>query len=63
MDARRAQRVNENQIGDAIIAAAMKVHSAVGPGLLESAYETCVTYELEKTARTDPQAGAGSNPL
>jgi GxxExxY protein len=40
--------VNENQIGDAIIAAAMKVHSAVGPGLLESAYETCLTYELEK---------------
>jgi GxxExxY protein len=40
--------VNENHIGDAIIAAAMKVHSAVGPGLLESAYETCLTYELEK---------------
>ena len=40
--------MNENQIGDAIIAAAMKVHSAVGPGLLESAYETGVTYELEK---------------
>ena len=40
--------MNENQIGDAIIAAAMKVHSAVGPGLLESAYETCLTYELEK---------------
>jgi len=40
--------MNENHIGDAIIAAAMKVHSAVGPGLLESAYETCLTYELEK---------------
>src|SRR5260370_33823346 len=26
----------------------MKVHSAVGPGLLESAYETCLIYELEK---------------
>src|SRR5947208_8988452 len=26
----------------------MKVHSAVGPGLLESAYETCLVYELEK---------------
>jgi GxxExxY protein len=26
----------------------MKVHSAVGPGLLESAYETCLLYELEK---------------
>src|SRR5207253_4345017 len=38
----------ENEIGDAIISAAMKVHSAVGPGLLESAYETCILYELEK---------------
>src|SRR5260370_23357921 len=26
----------------------MKVHSTVGPGLLESAYETCLMYELEK---------------
>ena len=40
--------MNENHVGDAIIVAAMKVHSAVGPGLLESAYETCLTYELEK---------------
>jgi GxxExxY protein len=40
--------VTENEIGDAIIAAAMKVYSAVGPGLLESAYETCLLYELEK---------------
>lgn len=38
----------ENKIGDAIIASAMKVHAAVGPGLLESAYETCLLYELEK---------------
>jgi GxxExxY protein len=40
--------VTEEEIGQAIIAAAMKVHSAVGPGLLESAYETCLVYELEK---------------
>jgi GxxExxY protein len=40
--------VTENRTGDAIIAAAMKVHSAIGPGLLESAYETCLLYELEK---------------
>ena len=26
----------------------MKVHSAVGPGLLESAYEVCLAYELDK---------------
>jgi GxxExxY protein len=40
--------VTENDIGDAIIAAAMKAHSILGPGLLESAYETCLLYELEK---------------
>ena len=42
--------MTENRTGDAIIAAAMKVHSAIGPGLLESAYETCLLYELEKHA-------------
>jgi GxxExxY protein len=40
--------VSENEIGTAIIASAVKVHSAVGAGLLESAYETCLLYELEK---------------
>jgi GxxExxY protein len=40
--------VTEENIGHAIIGAAMKIHSAVGPGLLESAYETCLIYELEK---------------
>jgi GxxExxY protein len=40
--------MTEEDIGHAIIGAALKVHSAVGPGLLESAYETCLAYELEK---------------
>jgi GxxExxY protein len=40
--------VTEEQIGHGIIGAALKVHSAVGLGLLESAYETCLLYELEK---------------
>ena len=40
--------MTENKIGDAIIASAMKVHTSLGPGLLESAYETCLLYELEK---------------
>jgi len=38
----------EEEIGRAVIGAAIKVHSVVGPGLLESAYEACLTYELEK---------------
>jgi GxxExxY protein len=29
-----------------IIGASLKVHRALGPGLLESAYEACLTYEL-----------------
>ncbi len=31
-----------------IIGAAIKVHRQLGPGLLESAYEACLAYELEK---------------
>lgn len=27
----------------------MRIHSALGPGLLESAYEECLEYELKKT--------------
>ena len=44
--------VTEEQIGHTLIGAALKVHSAVGPGLLESAYETCLLYELEKQGIT-----------
>jgi GxxExxY protein len=40
--------VDGNDIGGAIISAAIKVHSVVGPGLLESAYQACLIYELEK---------------
>ncbi|MFZ2006889.1 MAG: GxxExxY protein [Stellaceae bacterium] len=39
---------SENEIGTAIIGAAIEIHSLVGPGLLESAYEACLVYELEK---------------
>ena len=36
-----------NQITEQIIGAAMEVHKAIGPGLLESAYEECLCHELE----------------
>jgi GxxExxY protein len=35
-----------NRITDAIIGAAIAVHKALGPGLLESAYEACLSFEL-----------------
>src|SRR5262245_10082944 len=35
-----------NEISGQIVDAAMKVHSALGPGLLESAYEGCLALEL-----------------
>jgi GxxExxY protein len=35
-----------NQITQAIIGAAIEVHKGLGPGLLESAYEACLVYEL-----------------
>lgn len=37
-----------NDITEAIIGAAIEVHKRLGPGLLESAYRTCVAYELRK---------------
>ena len=40
------QRIN--QISGEIVDAAMKVHTALGPGLLESAYEGCLKHELTK---------------
>jgi GxxExxY protein len=40
--------VIEEEIGHVVIGAAIKVHSVVGPGLLESAYEACLSHELEK---------------
>jgi GxxExxY protein len=40
--------MHENELSEKIIGAAIKVHKNLGPGLLESAYEECLYYELEK---------------
>lgn len=41
----------ENDISYAIRGAAFKVHSTLGPGLLESVYETALAYELRMRVR------------
>ena len=37
--------MHENEIGTLILDAAFQVHKELGPGLLESAYEACLSYE------------------
>jgi GxxExxY protein len=37
-----------NQVSGAIVSSAMRVHSLLGPGLLESAYQACLAHELRK---------------
>ncbi len=41
--------MHENEIGKRLIGCAIKVHRALGPGLLESAYEACLAHELGNT--------------
>ncbi|EMY3477743.1 GxxExxY protein [Flavobacterium psychrophilum] len=40
--------MTENDISRVVFESALKVHQALGPGLLESAYEECLFYELKK---------------
>jgi GxxExxY protein len=40
--------LNEEEIGKIILDSAFKVHTALGPGLLESVYEAALTIELTK---------------
>jgi GxxExxY protein len=39
--------MHENELTNLIIGAAIEVHKNLGPGLLESVYETCLARELE----------------
>jgi GxxExxY protein len=40
--------MTENEITELVIGCAIQVHKELGPGLLESAYEECLNYELSK---------------
>src|SRR5881392_4156795 len=44
--------MTENEIATQILTAAFVVHTRPGPGLLESAYEVVLAYELEKSGLT-----------
>lgn len=41
--------MTENEISKVVFDCALKIHKSLGPGLLESAYEECLFYELRKT--------------
>jgi len=40
--------MHPNDVSGQIVDAAMRIHTRLGPGLLESAYEACLLYELRK---------------
>ena len=47
-DTKSTENMELNEISEKIIGAAMQVHSALGHGLLESAYDACLEYEHRK---------------
>jgi len=40
--------MTENEITEVILKCAFKVHTTLGPGLLESAYKICLAYEIRR---------------
>jgi GxxExxY protein len=52
------QKLTANQVSHEVITAAMRVHTVLGPGLLESAYQACLQHELVKLGlRSEAQVG------
>lgn len=40
--------MDENELSNKVIGAAIEVHKQVGPGLLEGIYQKCLAYEIEQ---------------
>lgn len=47
-DIENTTNLKEDEISKLVLNACIKVHKLLGPGLLESAYEACLFYELKK---------------
>ena len=48
MSTAQIRPISAHEVSHAIITGAMRVHSELGPGLLESAYTACLQYELRQ---------------
>ena len=55
--------MNENQISAVVVDAALKIHRALGPGLLEHVYEATLAYELIKAGLWGTNAGPSAGSL
>jgi GxxExxY protein len=54
-----SHQTNSNRLTEKIIGAAIKIHRRLGPGLLESAYESCLVFELKEMGlRVEQQKAA-----
>lgn len=40
--------MSENELASIVVSCGLKIHRSIGPGLLESAYEACLFYELSE---------------
>ena len=51
MQAKNYERIPQSveDVGRVVLNAAFKVHTALGPGLLESVYQTCTAYEVTQS--------------
>ena len=60
MNRRGAETQRLNNITEKIIGAAIEVHKTLDPGLLESAYEECLCYELSESHLKFKRQGDGN---
>ena len=54
--------MSENSVAQQIVDAAYRVHTTLGPGLLESVYEAALAFELEKRGLRITRQHLGGHP-